>query len=135
MGCSGSRNIPKDDEFEVQRIIAKKTLDEFNLILNKKLDLAANKLDASKLKELDEKLEGIRNFNDKFEQELKILKDIFTRQKEKKDKLVQNKEKIIQELHDDSVNHKKKFTENLLKQLESLGFDIKDMGLEQLLIL
>jgi hypothetical protein len=133
MGCSGSRAIPTNDEFEIQRKVTKKSLDDFINVLNKKIDLNALKTDLSKLNDLNQLFEDIKLLSDILDVDLKKLKDILAKQKEAKDKLVPGKEKIIEQMSDESVKNRKKFVDNLVKELEGLGLNIKDLGIEDLL--
>jgi hypothetical protein len=133
MGCSGSRTLAENDEFEVQRKVSKKSLDEFTQILNKKIDLNALKTDISKLNDLNQRFEEIKQSSDKLDVDLKKLKDILAKQKEEKDKLSPAKEKMVEEMHDDSVKSRKKFVDNLINELEGLGLNIIDLGIEDLL--
>jgi hypothetical protein len=133
MGCSDSKALPNYDEFEIHRKVTKKSLDDFCNVLKIKIDLNILKQDISKLADLNKRLEELRTSSDKFDNDMKKLKDILTKQKESNDKLVLSKEKIVDEMCDESISKRKKFVDNLVKELESMGLNIKDLGIEDLL--
>ncbi len=132
MGCSGSRSLPKDDEFEIQRLITKKSQDEYFLMMNKKYDFEAIKKDHSKLLEVGQSLSNLKTSYEKYDEDMKKLEEILKKHLEAKDKLIKHKEKIIQDMKRNSELKQKKFVEDTKKHFTSIGVETKELKIDEI---
>ena len=132
MGCSGSRSLPKDDEFEIQRLVTKKSQDEYFLMMNKKYDFDSIKKDPSKLLEVGQSLANLKTSFEKYDEEFKKLEEILKKHQEAKDKLIKHKEKILQDMKKNSEVRQKKFVEDMKKQFTTMGIETKELKIDEI---
>jgi hypothetical protein len=135
MGCSGSRSLPQDDEFEKQRVIVNREIRETEQSI-KETEPKIEKMDPSIIFDplsFGQILEDVVSKMKKLQEDFPKLEEILKKNKEDKsqEKLIARKEKMFNETKQHIEKMMKDFGEKLLKKLGDNEM-FKDMKPEEL---